>query len=257
MNLGIFTKPLMRNDKSFMYLTQKLSISWTKQAFWGSFILLLLTCPHKSFSQAECPWVVAQEKIVLIGGDPPKQTDNPVVTSPSTPKFVTIPVNGSKDPDIVWKWEELSEFRGLLTDLNSMNTQFDFSNPMFSPEKLDKIYPLKFRITGSKKDCKDNATAVVTIKVLPKIHPYNVITPNSDGFNDVWMIENITNKDIYSGVIIKIFDRWGQEVFASKGNNPQFDALVHPYKVPTGTYMYSIKPEEDYPEVMGELTIIR
>ena len=242
-----------------MYLTQKLSISWTKQTFLGLFILLLLTCSHKSFSQADCPWVVAQEKIVLIGGDPPKQSGNPVVTSPSTPKYVTIPVNGSNDPNVAWKWEELSEFSGLLDPLTleSLNTQFDFSNPMFSPEKLDKIYRLKFKITGKKVGCIKDATSEVTIKILPKIHPYNVITPNSDTFNDVWMIENITDKDIYSGVIIKIFDRWGQQVFTSKGNKPQFDATVNPYKLPTGTYMYSIKPEEDYPEVVGELTIIR
>jgi gliding motility-associated-like protein len=238
-----------------MYQILKLSISWTKWSVIG--LIVLVGQSFQSYSQVECPWVMAQEKIVLIGGDPPKQSGNPVVMSPSTPKYVTIPVNGSKDPDVVWKWEELSEFRGLLTDLNSMNTQFDFSNPMFSPEKLNKIYPLKFKITGKKAGCIKDATSEVTIKVLPKIHPYNVMTPNSDASNDVWMIENITDMDIYFGVIIKIFDRWGQQVFTSKGNKPQFDATVNPYKLPTGTYVYSIKPEEDYPEVVGELTIIR
>ncbi|MFM6947739.1 MAG: gliding motility-associated C-terminal domain-containing protein, partial [Aquirufa sp.] len=87
--------------------------------------------------------------------------------------------------------------------------------------------------------------------------PYNVMTPTSDGFNDVFIIQNITGTDIYTGAIIKVFDRWGQQVFMSKGNKPQFDALAHPYKLPTGTYVYSIKPEEDYPEVVGEITIIR
>ena len=255
MNLGIFTKPLMRNDKSFMYLTQKLSISWTKQAFWGLFILLLLMCSHKSFSQVDCPWVALQDKLVLIGGDPPKKMPELKVSAIPAVKDVIIPVNGSSD-GVEWEWQDMSDIKNLLTNYKGLNTQFKFSNGKFSPDSLDRIYQFTYRVVGKKTGCPD-AKSEIKIKILPGIHPYNVMTPNSDSFNDVWMIENITGTEIYPGVIIKIFDRWGQEVFASKGNKPQFDALVNPSKLPTGTYVYSIKPEEDYPEVMGELTIIR
>ncbi|MHA8066017.1 gliding motility-associated C-terminal domain-containing protein [Aquirufa sp. ROCK2-A2] len=239
-----------------MYQILKLSFSWTKCSVIG--LIVLWSQSFQSYSQAGCPWVSAQEKIVLIGGDPPNpKAINPVITN-WQPKDVTIPVNGSRDPKVVWKWEELSEISGLLIPpLDSLNTLFKFSDSRFSPENLNKIYSLKFKVTGVKEGCVNPATAEVIIKVLPRIHPYNVMTPNTDAANDVWMIENITDKDIYSGVIIKIFDRWGQQVFTSKGNKPQFDATVNPYKLPTGTYVYSIKPEEDYPEVVGELTIIR
>jgi gliding motility-associated-like protein len=258
-NLGIFTKPLMRFIKSFMYIVRKLSLSWIKQAFNSLFFIVLVLQTSFVFSQnSECPWVALQEKVVLIGGDPTKEPSSEI-------NYVNIPVNGS-EKDVIWKWTELSEITNTLTNYDGLHTQFKFSDPRFSPKKLDRIYQIKYLLTGSvnlplSSPCKRQLTDTVIIRVLPGIHPYNVITPTSDGKNDIWVIDNISRTggktEIYPNAIIKIFDRWGQQIFTSKGNNPQFDALVHPYKVPTGTYMYSIKPDEDYPEVVGELTIIR
>ena len=262
MNLGIFTKPLMRFIKSFMYLIQKLSISWIKQTLLSFFVPLFLLCSFQSFSQTACPWVALQEKLVLIGGDPPnKSIQTPVISA--TPeallKDVLIPVNGSGS-GVIWQWTDLNEraVSGLLTDMTSLKTQFKFSDSRFSPENLDRIYNLQYKLTGTPTipTC-PIISANILIKILPGIHPYNVMTPTSDGFNDVFIIQNITGKEIYNAAIIKVFDRWGQQVFSSKGNKPQFDALAHPYKLPTGTYVYSIKPDEDYPEVVGEITIIR
>lgn len=259
MNLGIFTKPLMRFRKSFMYLTQKLSISWLKQTFIGLFLLLLLMHSHQIFSQ--CPWVALQDKMVLLGGDPPNKSIEPIITTSPIAgiKDVLIPVNGSGS-GVTWQWSDLNEriMSGLLTDPTSLKTYFKFSDSRFSPDNLDRIYNLEYKLTGTptNNSCPP-FSANIKIKVLPGIHPYNVMTPTSDGFNDVFIIQNITGTEIYPGVIIKIFDRWGQQVFSSKGNKPQFDALAHPYKLPTGTYVYSVKPDEDYPEVVGEITIIR
>ncbi len=38
----------------------------------------------------------------------------------------------------------------------------------------------------------------------------NAFSPNGDGFNDLWIIENI---DFYPQVDLKIFDRWGNLVY--------------------------------------------
>lgn len=244
-----------------MDLIQKLSISWLKQTFWGSYLLIFFLTSFQSFSQKVCPWVALQEKLVLIGGDPPNKSVQPIISANPNAgmKDVLLPVNGSGS-GITWEWTDLNErsMNGLLTSLTTLKTQFKFSDSRFSPENLDRIYNLKYKITGTPTDptCPIQ-NANIEIKILPGIHPYNVMTPTSDGFNDVFIIQNITGTDIYNNAIIKVFDRWGQQVFMSKGNKPQFDALSHPYKLPTGTYVYSIKPEEDYPEVVGEITIIR
>jgi len=244
-----------------MYLTQKLSISWIKRTFPGLFLLFFLLCSFQSFSQTDCPWVALQDKMVLLGGDPPNKTSTPIISSNPNEglKDVLISVNGS-DSGVKWHWTDLNDraMSGLLTETEKLKTQFKFSDAKFSPENLDRIYNLQYKLTGTPTETScPPITANIKIKILPGIHPYNVMTPTNDGLNDVFFVENISEKEIYTDVIIKIFDRWGQQVFSSKGNKPQFDALANPYKLPTGTYVYSIKPEEDYPEVVGEITIIR
>lgn len=72
---------------------------------------------------------------------------------------------------------------------------------------------------------------------------FNVITPNNDGQNDQWNIENIT--DFNDGRnTVSIINRWGNEVFSAanynnvdvvwKGNNKDGKAL------PAATYFYIV-----------------
>ncbi|UOR06179.1 gliding motility-associated C-terminal domain-containing protein [Hymenobacter aerilatus] len=46
-----------------------------------------------------------------------------------------------------------------------------------------------------------------------KILLYNIITPNGDGFNDVFFIDNVA---LYPGSTLTIFDRWGREVYSAR-----------------------------------------
>jgi gliding motility-associated-like protein len=68
----------------------------------------------------------------------------------------------------------------------------------------------------------------------------DAITPNGDGVNDTWVIYNIEN---HPGSIVRVFNRWGKEVFYS--NNYKNDWNGH-YKdfsesLPgSGSYYYQI-----------------
>ena len=42
---------------------------------------------------------------------------------------------------------------------------------------------------------------------------YNIITPNGDGLNDVFFIDNAP---LYPGSSLTIFDRWGRQVYAAR-----------------------------------------
>ena len=46
-----------------------------------------------------------------------------------------------------------------------------------------------------------------------KLLLYNVITPNGDGLNDVFYIDNVA---LYPGNSLTIFDRWGKQVYAAR-----------------------------------------
>lgn len=78
---------------------------------------------------------------------------------------------------------------------------------------------------------------------------YNVVTPNGDGKNDVFRIENI---EFYPGNELQVFNRWGQQVFvaANYGND------WSPTELNEGTYQYrlSLPNGEVY---SGALRVVR
>jgi gliding motility-associated-like protein len=74
--------------------------------------------------------------------------------------------------------------------------------------------------------------------------PGNAITPNGDGYNDTWMI---TNSNFYPNMSIQVFNRWGKEVFVSKGaayNNDWNGESTEGGSgvLPAGSYYYVINP---------------
>ena len=48
----------------------------------------------------------------------------------------------------------------------------------------------------------------------------NAITPNGDGVNDTWFINNIWE---YENCVIRVYNRWGQEVFYTVGYQNNWD----------------------------------
>jgi gliding motility-associated-like protein len=108
------------------------------------------------------------------------------------------------------------------------------------------------------------ATDSIIIVVIPDIIPDllipDVLTPNSDGYNDRWRIQGI---QAFDNVEIIIFDRWGDEVFIFTGNGTeyhdpsnQWDGTHKGKELPFGTYVYLlvIDQTESY---KGTVTIIR
>ena len=66
------------------------------------------------------------------------------------------------------------------------------------------------------------------------------ITPNGDGDNDTWVIYNIEN---HPGSIVRVFNRWGKEVFYSRDYKNDWDGHYKDYSdsLPTsGSYYYQI-----------------
>ncbi|MEA3495774.1 MAG: PKD domain-containing protein [Bacteroidota bacterium] len=85
-------------------------------------------------------------------------------------------------------------------------------------------------------------TAKVTKEILvtdyqnEKIIIPNIFTPNGDGVNDIFKIKGLNfDCDIYK---LKIFNRWGQKVFESKGENMDWDGTTKGILVSEGTYYY-------------------
>ena len=73
-----------------------------------------------------------------------------------------------------------------------------------------------------------------------EINVSQAITPNGDGVNDTWVIYNLGN---HPGSIVRVFNRWGKEVFYSNDyqNNWTGHYKDNSEKLPTsGSYFYQI-----------------
>ncbi len=95
-----------------------------------------------------------------------------------------------------------------------------------------------------------------SIYVVVGIKPYDAITPNGDGFNDVWNIVDIAS---FPNAIIKIFNRWGSLVHETSGGLGYiaWDGTREGEELPVGTYYYIIDLNTGDEPRTGPITIIR
>jgi gliding motility-associated-like protein len=83
----------------------------------------------------------------------------------------------------------------------------------------------------------------------------NTITPDNDGVNDVWNIPGINE---YPNVAVAIFNRWGNEIFSSRGYSEPWDGRRDGKDLPAGSYFYIIDYKQDGKENLnGTVNIIR
>jgi|SRR6185312_213233 len=108
---------------------------------------------------------------------------------------------------------------------------------------IDSLVPGNYTVTI--KDANGLTTSTPFI-ILPnneacKVKFYNGITPNGDGHNDTWIIENI---EIYPTNDVQIYNRWGTEVWSAEGyDNNHVVWKGQDYQnqpLPDGTYFYIV-----------------
>lgn len=123
----------------------------------------------------------------------------------------------------------------------------------------------------SNSGCSSEITHLVVIEsdlVFP-----NVITPNGDGINDVWAIENLNTNvdpedpDGYRNNRLQIFDRWGKKVYDAKNYDTYAkDGTIYPGNnyfdgsgLADGVYYYSFQYKGKAKTITfnGSITIVR
>lgn len=80
--------------------------------------------------------------------------------------------------------------------------------------------------------CRSEPKTIYFIKI------HNAFSPNGDGINDTWAIENLDKMESFT---IQIVDRYGNKVFESQNkNNVVWDGKSNGRALPTGTYWYNV-----------------
>jgi gliding motility-associated-like protein len=94
------------------------------------------------------------------------------------------------------------------------------------------------------------------VHLYPEVFIPNGFSPNADGRNDYWIIDNIQQ---FPENVVEVYNRWGELLFRSVGYNTPFDGRYKGKELPVGTYYYIINLNHPaYPNAYtGPLTIFR
>jgi gliding motility-associated-like protein len=97
-------------------------------------------------------------------------------------------------------------------------------------------------------------SGTVKIIVQESLTIPNTFTPNGDGVNDKWEIKNLID---YPDCSVKIFNRWGQEVYSSRGYYNAWDGTTNGKPLPFGTYYYVINLNNNTRPLGGWVALVR
>lgn len=115
-----------------------------------------------------------------------------------------------------------------------------------------------YQVVGMDKlGCRDTGIARIRVIYEPEFFIPTAFSPNGDGLNDVFKVENIHYERI---VAFDIYNRLGQLVFTTKNNNNGWDGRFNGKAAPADTYFYRIKvqmPDGENKTIKGDITLVR
>jgi len=170
-----------------------------------------------------------------------------IITSEATP--ITFECNQTAADVLITASGGQSPYNYNLLGVSSNNTGLFNSVPVGSYQVI---------ITDDN-GCTDTNIVVVPTFNCPDPIPFDVFTPNGDGFNDTWFVRHL---EFYPKNEVFIFDRWGQRVYHKKNykNNEGWEAKYLGGDLPVSTYYYILKIEpenSDTKTFKGAVSIIR
>lgn len=125
------------------------------------------------------------------------------------------------------------------------------SNPSASPRS-----PITYTVIGRNKDgCTDSAQVHIDINESTFIP--NAFSPNGDGLNDVFKIENFGYQSITE---FNIFNRWGQRVFQTIDGTKGWNGTYKGQPADVGTYYYYVNyvaDDDNSHTFKGEIILLR
>lgn len=179
---------------------------------------------------------------------------------------VLVGISSTAQADFTARFEAGCEnLRGFFLDASAgaVSWQWDFGQGTTSSEENAQAFmpygqatTVTLVITDAG-GCTDTTRQVFTMDTyanLVNVSVPNVFTPNGDGQNDVFAPDT----DAFLGPCteMNVFNRWGEGVFVSQGNNITWDGRNYSGEPCTaGTYFFVIKVKEL--EFKGSVTLVR
>jgi gliding motility-associated-like protein len=183
-------------------------------------------------STGTCP---AEARIWITVAEPPTITLPDEVT---VAEGETVPLPAQVVPASRYAWEPPED----LSDPATLA-------PVASPAQTT-VYRL--RAIGPEGCFSEDIVRVVVLAARLRVP--TAFSPNGDGLNDTW---ELFGKEAFPDLEVRVFNRWGAEIFRSKGYDRPFDGTYAGEVVPVGVYSYSISLGPGKHTYRGVLTVLR
>ncbi|MEO5996160.1 MAG: gliding motility-associated C-terminal domain-containing protein [Chitinophagaceae bacterium] len=175
----------------------------------------------------------------------------------------SVNINVSKKP-VADAGKEIQLFEGQSAMLQGFsggtNVRFQWSPGSYmnnSNSLTPTITPpdtITYTLIVTSGDGCGSAVDKVFVRVYQKVVVPNAFSPNGDGINDVWNIENLQT---YNEAMITVFNRNGQVVFKSRGYSKRWDGRYNNQPLPFGTYYYTLDLRNGTKVTSGWVLIVR
>jgi gliding motility-associated-like protein len=138
--------------------------------------------------------------------------------------------------------------------LNTATATFD-TNGLRHRVQIGGAQPLNFATATNVSSYTESKAINLTIpEDLVKIKATNIMSPNGDGVNDKWVIDNI---DLYPNNEVKVFDKSGRFIYGKKGYDNSWEGTSNGVPLAEGSYYYIVDFGTSRPRFTGFITIAR
>ncbi|GEM_PF-5017654 len=124
--------------------------------------------------------------------------------------------------------EHIQEWQFPETTSGTIDTNMEFTKPI-KPGK----YHARIMTISPSNNYRSYSNWIPFEVPEREVKIFNVVTPNGDGINDRFYVENL---EFYPGSKLQVFNRWGQEVFSQAAYNNDWE----PRELEDGSFYYSL-----------------
>ncbi len=170
-----------------------------------------------------------------------------------TPKEIAI--NNVEINDIICGNEENSGRIKITASGGSGNYLFTLNDSISNADGIfEDLYAGIYSVSLEDDNHCSSTPLQVEIENIPCLSVPSAFSPNGDGINDNWIIENI---EFYDNCDIQVFDRWSRIIFQSKGGYKPWDGKKQGGELPADTYYYFIDLKKGLKPLIGSVTLVK
>lgn len=126
-------------------------------------------------------------------------------------------------------------------------------NGQIGTETFEVLTPQVVTLTVTDTNGCEATQQIKVVDQCPDVYIPNTFTPNGDGINDTWAIQGLEGDQ---SAYVRVFTRYGAQVYESHGYGTPWDGRFAGKKLPTGVYYYIITAKNNTEKFSGSLTIV-